>query len=98
MADVTVNAQLDAACEKFRKILEKQLVRVEDMKSHLLNEIEFRGEDVGIKFVRKFYPYYVNGFSGASKYRGELVLMDNLKDILETLDKISLQSTKKMLI
>ncbi len=26
-------AQLDAACEKFRKILEKQLVRVEDMKS-----------------------------------------------------------------
>ena len=33
MADVTVNAQLDAACEKFRKILEKQLVRIEDMKS-----------------------------------------------------------------
>ena len=33
MADVTVNAQLDAACEKFRKILEKQLTRVEDMKS-----------------------------------------------------------------
>ncbi len=26
-------AQLDVACEKFRKILEKQLVRVEDMKS-----------------------------------------------------------------
>ena len=33
MADVNVNAQLDAACEKFRKILEKQLVRIEDMKS-----------------------------------------------------------------
>ncbi len=27
------NSQLDAACEKFRAILEKQLVRVEDMKS-----------------------------------------------------------------
>ena len=27
------NAQLEVACEKFRKILEKQLVRVEDMKS-----------------------------------------------------------------
>mgnify|MGYP006974660845 CR=1 FL=1 len=27
------NAQLDAAMEKFRKILEKQLVRVEDMKA-----------------------------------------------------------------
>ena len=33
MADVNVNAQLDAACEKFRKILEKQLARVEDMKA-----------------------------------------------------------------
>ena len=72
--------------------------KIEAMKDYLKREIEFRGESVGIKFVRKFYPYYVNGFSGASKYRGELVIMDNLKDILETLDKISLQSTKKMLI
>lgn len=58
------------------------------MKQLLLREIEFRGEDVGIKFVRKFYPYYVNGFSGASKYRGELVLKNNLKEILSTLDSI----------
>ena len=64
--------------------------KIEDMKKHLMKEVEFRGEDVGIKFVRKFYPYYVNGFPGASKCRGELVLMDNLKEILSLLDRIQL--------
>ncbi len=62
--------------------------KIEGMKKHLLKEVEFRGEDVGIKFVRKFYPYYVNGFPGASKYRGELVLTDNLQRILELLDDV----------
>lgn len=72
--------------------------KIAGMKKHLIKEIEFRGEDVGIKFVRKFYPYYVNGFPGASKCRGELVLMNNLKDINEMLDKIALQSLKNVLI
>ena len=62
--------------------------KIEGMKKHLLKEVDFRGEKVGIKFVRKFYPYYVNGFPGASKYRGDLVLMDNLKEILSLLDSI----------
>lgn len=62
--------------------------KIEDMKTHLLREIEFRGEDVGIKFVRKFYPYYVNGFQGASRCRGELVMLDDLKAILALLDRI----------
>ena len=62
--------------------------KIEGMKKHLLKEIEFRGEDVGIKFMRKFYPYYVNGFQGASKCRGELVMTDDLNRILEILDGI----------
>jgi len=66
--------------------------KIENMKKHLLREVEFRDENIGIKFVRKFYPYYVNGFPGASKCRGELVLMDNLKDILALLDKIKLET------
>ncbi|MBO5738236.1 tRNA dihydrouridine synthase DusB, partial [bacterium] len=68
--------------------------KISGMKDYLRREIEFRGEDVGIKFVRKFYPYYINGFTGASRYRGELVLMDNLKNINEMLDRIALQSLK----
>lgn len=62
--------------------------KIETMKKHLMREVEFRGEDVGIKFVRKFYPYYVNGFPGASRYRGELVLIDNLEQIFDKLDSI----------
>ena len=62
--------------------------KIEYMKQMLTREIEFRGEDIGIKFVRKFYPYYVNGFSGASRCRGALVLMDNVKEIFAMLDDI----------
>ena len=62
--------------------------KVEGMKAHLLREMEFRGEEVGLKFVRKFYPYYINGFPGASKCRGELVMLDNPKKIFEKLNQI----------
>ena len=64
--------------EKLRELLEK----------HLNKEIEFRGENIGIKFCRKFYPYYVNGFQGASRLRGELVLMNDLKEIFKNFTKL----------
>ena len=62
--------------------------KVDMMKKLLLKEVEFRGENVGIKFVRKFYPYYVNGFQGASRYRGELIMMEDLKEILSKLESV----------
>ena len=62
--------------------------RVEGMRKHLMREVEFRGEEVGLKFVRKFYPYYINGFQGASRCRGELVLMTDIKAINSMLDSI----------
>ena len=64
--------------------------KVETLRQHLLREVELRGENVGVKFVRKFYPYYLNGFQGASKLRGEIVLIDNLKDVLKKLDGINM--------
>jgi len=70
--------------------------KIEGIKKHLLDEIEFRGEEVGIKFTRKFYPYYINGFPGASKYRGELVLIDNQKKIFQLLDLILFETAKKV--
>ncbi len=72
--------------------------KIAGMKKHLMREVEFRGEDIGLKFVRKFYPYYVNGFPGASRYRGELVLMNSLDEINRKLDDIALQSSKNMLV
>lgn len=62
--------------------------KIHILKKHLTEEVKFRGENIGIKFVRKFYPYYVNGFCGASKLRGELVLIDSLDEILKKLDGI----------
>ena len=62
--------------------------KIATLKKHLNKEIEFRGENIGIKFCRKFYPYYVNGFQGASRLRGELVLMDDIKEIFKKLDGI----------
>lgn len=62
--------------------------KIETLKQHLIRECELRREDVGVKFCRKFYPYYLNGFSGASKLRGEIVLIDNLKDIFNKLDNV----------
>jgi len=66
--------------------------KIETMKKHLLKEVEFRGETVGIKFVRKFYPYYINGFSGASKYRAALVLEEDLNKILKMLEEIKFKA------
>ena len=62
--------------------------RIATLKQHLTKEVELRGENVGVKFVRKFYPYYLNGFPGASRIRGEIVLIDALKDVFNILDKI----------
>ncbi len=72
--------------------------KINGIKELLTRETEFRGELVGIKFTRKFYPYYVNGFSGASKYRGALVTLDNKKEIFSLLDRIILEHSNSNMI
>lgn len=62
--------------------------KIDTLKRHLQKEVDFRGENTGIKFCRKFIPYYLSGFQGASKLRGELVLMEDLKEIFTKLDNI----------
>lgn len=62
--------------------------KIETLKKHLIKEAELRGEDTGVKFCRKFIPYYLNGFTGASKLRGQLVLIDNVKEIFSILNGI----------
>lgn len=62
--------------------------KVEALKEHLKREVELRGEKVGVKFCRKFYPYYLNGFQGASKLRGEIVLIDSIDEVMKKLDGV----------
>ena len=62
--------------------------KIEMLKKHLLGEVEYRGEVNGIKFMRKFYPYYISSVKNASKLRSKLVLLNTLKEVLEVLDDI----------
>ncbi len=62
--------------------------KIEALKIHLDAEIAHRGEENGIKFFRKFYPYYIKGIRGGGTYRGKLVTEDNYATILNLLDEI----------
>ena len=62
--------------------------KIETLKSHLNWEIQHRGKENGIKFFRKFYPYYVRCVRGGSAYRGKLVTEDNYETILKLLDEL----------
>ncbi len=58
------------------------------LREHLKLEIEFMGEKNGIKFMRKFYNYYINSERNASKYRGLLVTLEDRAEIEKILDEI----------
>ena len=58
------------------------------LKKHLKGEINLRGEINGIKYMRKFYPFYISGVKNASKLRSKLVLLNTEKEIEEVLDSV----------
>ena len=60
--------------------------RIEMLKKHLHEEIKLRGENVAIKFMRKFYPYYLAGFKNAKVMRSKLVIEEKLEGIINILD------------
>ena len=59
--------------------------RIEMLKWHLDEEIKLRGENVAIKFMRKFYPYYLSGFENAKVLRSKLVLEEDHRTIINLL-------------
>ncbi len=59
--------------------------RIEMLKFHIDEEIKLRGEGVAIKFMRKFYPYYLSGFENAKILRSKLVLEDDYDKIMNLL-------------
>ncbi len=62
--------------------------RITLLKEHIESEINLRGEDVALKFMRKFYPYYIRGFRGGSEYRFNLVREESYNTVLKILDEI----------
>ena len=63
--------------------------RIDMLKIHINEEIKLRGEDVAIKFMRKFYPYYIAGVPNASKIRSGLVLEEDYSEIMNILDEFT---------
>ena len=70
--------------------------KIQTLKAHLDWEIAHRGEENGIKFFRKFYPYYIRCIRGGGAYRGKLVTEDNYQIIINTLDEI-IENEQKIL-
>lgn len=63
-------------------------VNIQNLKKLLLREIELRGEDIGVKFTRKFYPFYITGMRNAAKLRAEIVVENDYKKIIKRLDEV----------
>lgn len=61
--------------------------RVKMLLWHLDEEIKLRREDVAIKFMRKFYPYYLAGFENAKNLRSKLVIENDYDMIRKILNQ-----------
>lgn len=61
---------------------------IDNLKVLLKKEIELRGDDIGVKFSRKFYPFYISGIRNAAKLRADLVIENDYSKIIEYLDNI----------
>lgn len=63
--------------------------RVQMLIFHLNEEIKLRGEKVAIKFMRKFYPYYLAGFKNAKVLRAQLVVEEDYDKIINLLNSLN---------
>lgn len=68
--------------------------KISMLKEHLNAEINFRGEETGIKFFRKFYPCYIKNVRGGGEFRKKLVTEVNYENILSVLNDI-IQNERK---
>ena len=86
LADITLIGRIEHYFQTSERLpLPTLAEKIEILKQHLDSEIELRGENVGIKFMRKFYPYYLSGFEHAKTLRSKLVLEDDYDKIIELL-------------
>lgn len=88
------NPFLFSELEYFFKTGEKQegyslKEKMQTLKTHLDEEIVLRGVEVGIKFVRKFYTYYIRGIKNAAGYRYFLVREENYDKIVSVIEEIA---------
>ncbi len=61
--------------------------KIKMLKNHIEGEVEYRGEINAIKYMRKFYPFYISSVKNASKLRSRLVLLNTKDEVFEVLDE-----------
>lgn len=89
MGDPTLIGRIEHFFATGEKLPEPTLdEKIEILKEHLNQEIALRGENVGIKFFRKFYPCYISGIKNAAKVRSVLVREENYETIMNLLDSV----------
>lgn len=89
MGDPTLIGRIEHFFATGEKLPEPTLdEKIEILKEHLNQEIALRGENVGIKFFRKFYPCYIAGIKNAAKVRSVLVREENYENIMNLLDSV----------
>lgn len=89
MGDPTLIGRIEHFFATGKKLPEPTLdEKIEILKEHLNQEIALRGENVGIKFFRKFYPCYIAGIKNAAKVRSVLVREENYETIMNLLDSV----------
>lgn len=89
MGDPTLIGRIEHFFATGEKLPEPTLdEKIEILKEHLNQEIALRGENVGIKFFRKFYPCYIAGVKNAAKVRSVLVREENYETIMNLLDSV----------
>lgn len=62
--------------------------RIEVCKKHLQKSFEWKGPVVGILEMRRHYANYLKGLPNIKEYRGKLVRMNELQEIMLLLDEI----------
>jgi tRNA-dihydrouridine synthase len=62
--------------------------RVAVCKKHLIKSFEWKGPVVGINEMRRHYANYLKGMPNIKEYRGRLVVLKEMNEILEVLDEI----------
>lgn len=87
VGDFTFPYRIEKFFETGEIIEEPTLIeKIEMLKKHIEGEITYRGNINGIKFMRKFYPYYISSVKNASKLRSKLVLLETKEEVYKVLD------------
>lgn len=61
---------------------------------HCKKQVEYMGEEAGIKHMRKFFAYYVKNIRNAGKYRFKLVRCITMNEIYKIFDEIISEGVK----